>query len=679
REGKTSASKVAAETYSSDGNLIINGKVSNITATVRCDNGKIYFEYIVKENLDRDGNELDRVGVDSLVNLSNLGNNTTVYGKINDGLYITFDEQLWGQKNGQNGGAIKERGQTSILYKGNIIIRRDGVNVTSDIVDHIELANDARGIGFDNIDPSYTGSVDNHSEKDIYKIVFRDGVSLESGNYQIIISDNVEDRFGNKLDGDADGTPGGNYDLVFTVVADLDDESSVNSEIDDSGDSGQESDNEVNSLSVATQSDPAVAMNKWGDYVVVWVSEVPVVISTSTGDDGNDSGDDNDEPTIRRSDETVIMGQRYLRDGTKVGEQFCVSNYTTTVTRDGVTKSQTLRLRGIQLDPAVAMDDEGNFVVTWTVNGRDLNEDARVSADELAEFDVFARTYNTDGEATSVPFLVDDSSVLFKKTGNTGFSKLPDYSTPGTQKDSSVAYSRADNTFVVTWSVDNSKDSGSGTYYWQNDKNGIYMARFKVADVDENTSSDNKLTYLPIYRQQTPQLVNNISTYSQITSSVAVDGEENVVVVWASDSSKGTDLDIYLKKFEVTNSSDSGEYISGYTGFNGELGTETLVNQYKHDRQETPDIAMNDNGDFVIAWSSKEKNGDYDIKFRTYDYKGNGTGAWTGEQKANSYPYFDQKSPTVAITRNVTTKSRKEPNTSFAIAWTSYGQEDQST
>ena len=109
----------------------------------------------------------------------------------------------------------------------------------------------------------------------------------------------------------------------------------------------------MNSLSIASQSDPAVAMNKWGDYVIVWVSEVPVVVNTSTGDDDNDSGDDDNEPTIRRSDETVIMGQRYLRDGTKVGEQFCVSAYTTTVTRDGVTKSQTLRLNGIQLDPAV--------------------------------------------------------------------------------------------------------------------------------------------------------------------------------------------------------------------------------------------------------------------------------------------------------------------------------------
>ncbi|MDO4857352.1 MAG: trypsin-like serine protease [Thermoguttaceae bacterium] len=669
REGKISASKIAAETYSSDGKLIINGKVSNITATVRCDDGKIYFEYIVKENLDRDGNVKDRIGVDSLVNISGLSENTTIYGKINDGLYITFDEQLWGQH-------ANERQPISILSKSNIIIKLDGVNVTSQIVDHIELANDARGIGFDNIDPSYTGSVDHHSEKDIYKIVFKDGVSLETGTYQITISDDVEDRFGNKLDGDSDGTPGGNYDLIFTVVADLDDEGNVNSDIDDSGDSGKDSDSEVNAVSIASQSDPSVAMNKWGDYVIVWVSEIPMPVQNN--DDDNDDGSDNTndgEDTRPWAGETVIMGQRYLRDGTKVGGQFCVSDYTSTIVRDGVTSTQTLHLRGIQKTPAVAMDDEGNFAVTWTVNGRDLNEDALVSADEMAQYDVFVRTYNIDGEATSVPFLVDDSALLFRKSGNNGITTLPDYATPGTQKDSAIAYSRTDNTFVVTWTVDNSKDSGSGTYYWQNDKNGIYMARFKVADVDDSSASESSI--LPIYRQEIPQLVNNISTFSQIHSSVAVDGEENVVVVWESDSSN-TSLDIYLKKFEVTNTTDSGNYISGYSNFNGDLGTQTLVNQYTQDIQKLPDVAMNDEGDFVVAWASREKNNDYDIKFRTYNYKGNGTGTWTDEQKANTVTTFDQQSPAVAITRNVTTKSRKEPNTSFSIVWTSYGQENQS-
>jgi len=671
RDGQTSTNKVAAETYTSDGKLLINGKASDITATVRCEDGNIYFEYIVNEMLDHDGNVMDRIGVDSLVNISNLSDSATIYGKINDGLYITFDEQLWGQKDDMDeGGSVNERRTNSILNKSNFIIRLNGSNVTADIIDHIELANDSRRIGYDNVDSSYTESVDNHSEKDIYKIVFKDGVSLESGSYQLLIYDNVEDRFGNQLDGNYDGTPGGNFQLDFNVIADLDDEASVNSDIGDSDEDGKESDNEVNTLSVASQSDPVVAMNKWGDYVIVWVSEVPVTVT--------DSDDDNttDTETRVKSDQTVIMGQRYLRDGTKVGDTFCISDYTYTTVKDGVVNTQTLHLSGIQTCPAVAMDDEGNFAVSWTVNGRDLNEDAIVSADEMVEYDVYVRTYNTDGEATSVPFLVDDSSEIFLKSGNKGCTKLPDYSIEGAQKDSAIAYSRTDNTFVVTWTVDGSKNASYGTY-WQEDYDGIYMARFKVGDKEENPSDENQTSYLPIYRQETPQLVNIADTYTQGHSTVAVDAEENIIVAWESDSVNNTDLDIYLKKFEVTDTSDTGKYISGYTSFNGDLGEQTLVNQNTHLRQTSPDIAMNDEGDFVIAWASKEN--EYDIKFRTYNYVGNGMGSWTDEQRANTVTTFDQEAPTVAITRNVTTKSRKEPNTSFAISWTSYGQEKQST
>jgi hypothetical protein len=89
---------------------------------------------------------------------------------------------------------------------------------------------------------------------------------------------------------------------------------------------------QVNSYTTRNQSEPVVAIDGSGRFVVVWVS------SGSAGSDG---------------DYGSIQGQRYDAGGTPQGSEFQVNTYTT----------------DSQLDPAVAAAGSGSFVVVWSSYG----------------------------------------------------------------------------------------------------------------------------------------------------------------------------------------------------------------------------------------------------------------------------------------------------------------------
>src|SRR5262245_12289243 len=83
---------------------------------------------------------------------------------------------------------------------------------------------------------------------------------------------------------------------------------------------------QANTHTTNAQSAPAVAMDSDGDYVVVWESFRDVTgTTTSFG----------------------IYGQRFDKNGAKVGTEFQINNYSTEQQRS----------------PAVAMDATGDFVV----------------------------------------------------------------------------------------------------------------------------------------------------------------------------------------------------------------------------------------------------------------------------------------------------------------------------
>ena len=88
----------------------------------------------------------------------------------------------------------------------------------------------------------------------------------------------------------------------------------------------------VNLLTAGNQDSPAVAMDASGNYVVAW---------TTYGQNGDRSADGN------------IMARKFSHLGKPLSTEVVVNTY----------------LAGSQVRPDVAMDPEGNFVVVWSGRG----------------------------------------------------------------------------------------------------------------------------------------------------------------------------------------------------------------------------------------------------------------------------------------------------------------------
>jgi hypothetical protein len=111
----------------------------------------------------------------------------------------------------------------------------------------------------------------------------------------------------------------------------------------------------VNAYTTGSQTDPDVAMDAVGNFVVVWRSE----------QDGSGPG---------------IFGQRFNAAGVPQGGEFQINTYTT----------------GYQNFPAVSMSTQGDFVVTWESDGQDGDQSG-----------VFAQRFDAAGVRQGVEFRVN--------------------------------------------------------------------------------------------------------------------------------------------------------------------------------------------------------------------------------------------------------------------------------
>lgn len=112
----------------------------------------------------------------------------------------------------------------------------------------------------------------------------------------------------------------------------------------------------VNSYVTGDQTQPSVAADSSGNFVVVW---------SSYGQDGSDWG---------------VYGQRFSSDGMKLGSEYRVNSYTS----------------GRQYQPSVSMSSTGEFVVVWSSIGPDSSG-----------FAVMGQRYYRDGISLGSEFLVN--------------------------------------------------------------------------------------------------------------------------------------------------------------------------------------------------------------------------------------------------------------------------------
>jgi hypothetical protein len=475
-------------------------------------------------------------------------------------LTVTFSENL-----DVTGGAA---GANSVTNPANWRLTKDGVDISSNV----------SGVTF-----GYNALMNR------YEAVLNFATALTAGTYQLDALSSIRDLSGNSLDGDLNGVAGGSYSHAFaisnlvasggeTLVNTTTASSQVKSKIamDADGDyvvawssygqdgsgygiyaqrfnaAGVAQGGEIHVSSYATNSQhqASVAMDTDGDFVVVWQSHLQ---------DGSGYG---------------IYGQRFNAAGAAQGSEFRVNSYTT----------------DDQEKPSVAMDANGDFVVTWSSYGQDGSFGG-----------IFAQRYNAAGTPQGSEFQVNSIS--------------------NNRQESPVVAMDSDGDFVIAWQW----AGRDGSLY------GVYAQRFNERGVPQGTE----------FR------VNSYTTGNQISPAIAIDADGDFVVTWTSEGGQDGDGDgIYGQRFNAAglpvgveflvntftadfqrNSAvamdSDGDFIVTWTSYGDQAGenvgvyaqrfsaagvaqgSEFRVNTTIVDLQQFSTVAMDADGDFVLTWSSQ--------------------------------------------------------------------------
>jgi hypothetical protein len=311
---------------------------------------------------------------------------------------------------------------------------------------------------------------------------------------------------------------------------------------------------QINTTTTGAQDFPDVAMDADGDFVVVW---------QSAGNPG--------------SSFAQIVGRRYNAAGAAQGGEFLISTST----------------GGHQVDARVAMEDNGDFVVAWT------NTSSSVS-------DVTYRRYNAAGTALS--------TELRANTFTASNQNSPDIAVD------------ADGDFVITWSS-----------YGQDAVNswGIYGQRFTNTGALAGSE----------FR------VNTTTVNSQRISAVDMDDDGDFVVGWASNLQDGSDYGVYAQRYNAAGVAQGGEI---------------AVNTFTTGRQGRTQIAVDADGDFIVAWLSNLQDGS---SYGMYAQRFNANGTRNGvEMRANSFTANQQAFGAVAM----------DPDGDAVVTWSSNLQDGSS-
>ncbi|WP_109830040.1 putative Ig domain-containing protein [Reichenbachiella versicolor] len=290
----------------------------------------------------------------------------------------------------------------------------------------------------------------------------------------------------------------------------------------------------------------AVAMSANGDFVITW---------------------DTQDPTGLDTDQNGIYAKRYNAAGESQGDTFLVNTYTT----------------GNQETPAIAMDDDGDFVIAWSGRGEDTG----------GGIDIIAQRFDASGNKVGSEFFVNSNS------GHSQYSQNP-----------SVAMD-SDGDFVIAW-----EDS-----YADASLDGIEARRYNAAGESQG---------IGIFR------VNTSTNGNQRKAAVAMDSDGDFVVAWTSNHDASYSGDIYAQRFDASGVALDGEFLVNVTR-----------GSYSNSNRK-PTVAMNADGEFVISWDAP--NSDISFEYEVYARHYNASGiAQSDEILVNTETSGEQTLPSIAI------------------------------
>jgi hypothetical protein len=390
----------------------------------------------------------------------------------------------------------------------------------------------------------------------------------------------------------------------------------------------------VNTFTTLEQSNPAMAMDSDGDFVVAWQSGS----QTLNGPDGSLYG---------------IYAQRYDKNGIAQGSEFKVNSFT----------------NSNQINPAIAMDNDGDFVITWA----SFNQGG-------SSFDVFGQRYNSSGVAQGLEFQVNtfgtgnqnlpavvmdrdgDFVVTWTSTNQDGdanfqaniYAKRYDKNgtaltgeirvntfTTDAQRSSSIAMDSNGN-YVITWHSGATQFSPPGSIGQDGSNYGIYGQRYNSSG--QTVGSEFK--------------INSTTVLEQRFSTVVMDAAGDFVVTWQSGFSA-----LSPPGSIGQDGSNYGIYGQRYGSNGGTVGNEFKINTTIASEQKNVAVAIDTNGDFIVTWQSKDQDGsNYGIYGQRYGSNGGTVG---NEFKINTYTTNEQRLPAVAM----------DSGGDFVVMWQSKAQD----
>jgi len=302
---------------------------------------------------------------------------------------------------------------------------------------------------------------------------------------------------------------------------------------------------------------PAIARDPSGNFIITWSDE--------------------------RNGYRDIYAQRYNSSGITIDSNFKVNDDTGTA---------------YLWYPAIAMDNSGNFVITW--------EDFR-----NGNYDIYAQRYDSAATPSGSNFNVnDDTGIAYRnypdiaiddfgnfvitwydyRNGNYDIYAQRYYSS-GTPKGSNFKVNDDLGTVDQLSLSIAMNDSGNYVITWGDYRNGnwdIYYQRYDSADTSIGSN----------YRVN-----DDAGTAEQWYPDVVMDNSGNYVITW-NDRREGN-MDIYFQQYD-----SSGAKTCGNFRVNDDAGTAS---------QWTPEIVMDSGGNFVIAWEDSRSGWpNYDIYAQRY-------------------------------------------------------------
>jgi hypothetical protein len=256
----------------------------------------------------------------------------------------------------------------------------------------------------------------------------------------------------------------------------------------------------------------------------------------------------------------------------------------------------------------------GEFQVnTYTTS---FQGDPAVASDANGDLVVVWASFGPDGSA---------NGIVGRRFNASGLPQASEFQvnsyTTNFQITPAVA-SAANGDFVVIWA--SYGEDGSGY--------GVFGRRFSAAGVPQGGDFE----------------VNSYTTGHQRFFDVASDASGNFVVVWQYATQDGSSYGVFGQRFDAAGTRQ---------------GSEFRVNSYTTGIQESPSVAFDGSGSFVVVWQSDVQDGSgFGIFGRRFDAAGVAQGT---EFRVNSYTTSNQADPAVA----------SDANGDFVVVWQSNGQD----